>query len=294
MDKSINKTCFIISPLGTENSETRRKANGLINSVLRPILIDAGYKVIAPHEIDVPGSITKQVIQHLLEDELVVANLTELNPNVMYELAVRHAKRMPVVCVAENGTKLPFDIATERTIFYDNDMAGVENLKSKLANAIREVVANNEQDNPIYRATTDNIIRDAIRQNGIQPYILDRLDDISSRLFFQYGMRSVFPRDMEKERVTGHSAIISKKDGKPIHIGELIRNLWNHYIFKEAGMEIISFRVWHKNENQTEIGVDIETLGGGMYERSGFIFAVTELGYAMANSRVYPSNDDIF
>lgn len=176
------KRCFIISPLGLDESETRRKADGLINSVLKPVLQELGYKVIAPHEIDTPGSITRQVIQHLLEDELVIANLTELNPNVMYELAVRHAKRLAVVCVVERGTKLPFDIATERTIFYDNDMAGVENLKPRLSKAILDAIEEDEPDNPIYRVVSDSIMRDATKQDDIQTYILKRLNSISDKI----------------------------------------------------------------------------------------------------------------
>lgn len=180
--KGNDKTCFIISPLGLDDSDTRRKADGLINAVIKPVLTGEGYKVIAPHEIDSPGSITSQVIQHLLNDDLVVANLTELNPNVMYELAVRHAKRLPVVCLVEKGTKLPFDIATERTIFYDNDMAGVETLKPKLLNAIKEAVEEAEPDNPIYRVIRDSIMREITAKDDSQSYMLKRLDEISYQL----------------------------------------------------------------------------------------------------------------
>ena len=70
------QTCFIISPLGSDDSETRRKADGLINAVLRPILTELEFDTIAPHEIDTPGSITRQVIQHLLEDILTLIRLT--------------------------------------------------------------------------------------------------------------------------------------------------------------------------------------------------------------------------
>lgn len=181
-EKPQNKTCFIISPLGADDSETRRKADGLISSVIKPILIASGYQVIAPHEIDTPGSITRQVIQHLLEDELVIANLTELNPNVMYELAVRHAKRLPVICLVEKGTKLPFDIATERTIFYENDMAGVEILKPKLSKAIKEAIEEKEPDNPIYRVVSDIIMREVAVKDDAQSYILSRLDEITLQL----------------------------------------------------------------------------------------------------------------
>jgi nucleoside 2-deoxyribosyltransferase len=176
------KVCFIISPLGSADSETRRKADGLINAVLRPVLVNAGFKVIAPHEIDIPGSITRQVIQHLLQAHLVVANLTELNPNVMYELAVRHAKRLPVICLAESGTVLPFDIATERTIFYDNDMAGAEALKPRLAKAISDSIEEKEPDNPIYRTVVDMILREVAVKDDTQSYIISRLDEISNRL----------------------------------------------------------------------------------------------------------------
>ncbi len=183
-NKKINKTCFIISPIGNENSDIRRAADGLINSVIKPILQELDYVVIAPHEIDSPGSITSQVIKHLLNSDMVVANLTTLNPNVMYELAVRHCKRLPIVSVVENGTILPFDIATERTIFFSNDMAGVIELQEKLKKMVVEASNDLEPDNPIYRVVESQVMQEIAisKKDDIQSYMLSRIEDISVQL----------------------------------------------------------------------------------------------------------------
>ena len=179
-EKSIRQ-CFIISPFGHENSDARRKAKGLIDAVIKPVLMGLDIEGISSLDIATPGSITNQVIEHLLEDYLVIANLSELNPNVMYELAVRHAKRLPVICLCEVGTKLPFDIATERTIFYENDMQGVEILKPILQKTIKEIKEEDEIDNPIYRVAKMMILKDA-NPGNFQTYVLDQLQLISSRL----------------------------------------------------------------------------------------------------------------
>src|SRR5215831_1017464 len=136
------KCCFIITPIGPVLSPIRRAADGLINTVIRLVLEELQLEAHVPHEMTDPGSITRQVIQHLLDDESVVANLTGLNPNVMYELAVRHATGRPVVVLTEENTVLPFDVADERTLFFTNDMAGGQ-----------EVL-------PRFKATVDAAIRD--------------------------------------------------------------------------------------------------------------------------------------
>lgn len=98
--------------------------------------------------------ITTQIINRIIDDDLVVVNLTGNNPNVMYELCLRHVVAKPIIHICENGTTLPFDIKDSRTVFYENDMLGVEELKSGLKEYMDEMDYLKEySDNPIYNAT---------------------------------------------------------------------------------------------------------------------------------------------
>ncbi|MCF7502938.1 hypothetical protein [Vibrio sp. L3-7] len=167
------KNCFVVTPIGNDGSEIRRSADGLIDAVIEPICKELELNMFVAHRIDTPGSITTQVIEHVLNDDLVIANLTTLNPNVMYELAVRHAAKLPVICLAQNGTVLPFDISDERTIFYENDMAGVQKLKLILKKMALEALDDKEVDNPVYRAAKNKVMKDLHPQDDFQSYILN-------------------------------------------------------------------------------------------------------------------------
>jgi len=176
------RTCFVITPIGGDDSPIRRATDGLLAAVLRPVLKDLGYEVHVAHEIAAPGSITHQIIEHLLADTLVVANLSGLNPNVMYELAVRHAAGLPVVALARAGTPLPFDVADQRTLFFDDDMAGTEELKPRLREACIAAVTGGPPDNPVFRASQSSVIKKASATTDTQRFILERLERIEATL----------------------------------------------------------------------------------------------------------------
>ena len=193
------KKCFIVTPIGGGDSAIRRATDGLIASVIKPIIKEFKMEPIVAHELSTSGSITAQVIEHLLNDDLVIANLTELNPNVMYELAVRHAKRKPVVIIAEKGTKMPFDIIDQRTIFYVNDMKGVQELRPALEKAIGVAIGETVSDNPIYQVVGSELIReidfDKIDQKetlGILINKIIKLEDAVNTLGRSYNQPPMF------------------------------------------------------------------------------------------------------
>ena len=133
-----DKPCFVISPLGDPDSDTRKRSDQVLRHVVRPAVESCGYKAVRADEIDKPGMITSQVIQHVVEDPLVVADLTERNPNVFYELAIRHALRRPLVQIIRKGEAIPFDVADTRTIYVDHkDLDSVQAAKDDIVKQVK-------------------------------------------------------------------------------------------------------------------------------------------------------------
>lgn len=113
------KTCFVLAPFGDESSDTRRRSDQVLRHIIRPALEPLGFVVSRADEISSPGSITSQIIARLMDADLVVADLTGHNPNVMYELGLRHAFGKPALHLAATAERLPFDITNFRTILFD-------------------------------------------------------------------------------------------------------------------------------------------------------------------------------
>lgn len=177
--------CFIITPIGDDTDPIRRHIEGIIDAAITPAMGEH-YEIVVAHKISEPGSITKQVITEIYNAKLVVANLTNRNPNVMYELALRHAIGKPAIMIAEKGTMLPSDIIMQRTIFYQNDAKGVLELREELVKAEKDIQFT-EKSGPIFDVLGDishdtNLLQkvEQTDADNIQPfeYILQRLNRI--------------------------------------------------------------------------------------------------------------------
>ena len=155
------KTCFVIAPIGAEKSEVRIRSDQILKYVIAPAARECGYEAIRADQISEPGIITSQVIQHIIDDPLVIADLTGHNPNVFYELALRHALKKPVVQIIHAEDSIPFDVATSRMIKVDHrDLDSAAQAKDEIVKQIRSVEMNSmDVDTPISTAIELQLLR---------------------------------------------------------------------------------------------------------------------------------------
>lgn len=115
----LDDVCFVISPIGSADSVERKHADLVLSSLIEPALVELGLRAVRADGISKPGLITGQVMDHVSRAALVIADLSFGNPNVYYELALRHATRKPAVQLIRTSDKLPFDVGQYRTVHID-------------------------------------------------------------------------------------------------------------------------------------------------------------------------------
>lgn len=224
------RTCFVIGPIGPEQSDTRTKADWLLFG-LKPVLEKLGYKVVRADEIDDPGTITDQIINLAIDSELVIADLSGHNPNAFYELAIRHVEGKPVIHMISEGEDIPFDIADFRAIVFNLAApAGLRKMQDELE---RQVTATHKPDykvsNPIARARgkrkldqsadpKDKIISDLIVANQRFEKRLERLElqaktdtDRDTRPSFKHLIRDEISDDFTRRYIATLTDVYRKK-----------------------------------------------------------------------------------
>jgi hypothetical protein len=87
-----------------------------------------------------PGIIIKDIENDIIESKIVVAEITERNPNVYYEVGYAHAQGKPTILLVQTNTKLPFDMSPYRCILYENSLGGRKTIEERLRNHIRAIL----------------------------------------------------------------------------------------------------------------------------------------------------------
>lgn len=129
--------CFVVMPFGRDPEE-QKWFRGWYEVVLSPAILATGYEPVLSAGEEQPGAINDEIRAHLAYDPMVLVDLggferaDEPNPNVMYELGIRHALGLPVVIMAWDGQRLPFDVSNQRVIMQDRAFLDIEVNKRKI------------------------------------------------------------------------------------------------------------------------------------------------------------------
>ena len=115
-------------PIGTADAYNvyRNRYEEIIRPAVEGVRVndEQAFKCVRADFVSQTGSITRDVLARLYRADAVVADLTDLNPNVFYELGVRHSLRSGTLLVGVKGTKPPFDVGDLRVIFYEDRVGG--------------------------------------------------------------------------------------------------------------------------------------------------------------------------
>lgn len=152
--------CFVIMPFGNPSidPEHKKRLDHIYSEWIKPtvesVSISAyGVKTITCHRGDKenrPGEIIDHILEHLILADIVIADLSGKNPNVFYELGVRHAVKKNTILIADNIADIPFDLRGQRAIPYQYDPIRLVEFRELLKATICNVITTDIQiDNPV-------------------------------------------------------------------------------------------------------------------------------------------------
>lgn len=117
--------------------------NELYNEVIKPVCEDYGLECERADDYYTTNMIIEDIVTSITSASVVIAEITPDNPNVFYEVGYSHAINKPTILLCDKKrTKLPFDLSSFRTLFYDNTIAGKTQVERKLRKYLQTIFKN--------------------------------------------------------------------------------------------------------------------------------------------------------
>ena len=131
------KTCFIVCPIGADDSPQRQRSDKVLKHIIEPICDELGFTVTRVDKLLSVDKIDNTIVDYLSNAHLVIADMTDHNPNAFYEIGYRHALNKPLILIKDEETPIPFDLSSVRSINYMlTDLDKVADTKERLKGTI--------------------------------------------------------------------------------------------------------------------------------------------------------------
>lgn len=123
------KYCFVIMPFA--------KSYNKIYNKIKTVLEDNGRVCVRADEIYQTKEILNIIFEHMHRAELIIADLTDKNPNVFYELGYAHSMDKNTILLTQNIDDVPFDLRNRQLIEYTNSESGLKKLSEAIMKYLR-------------------------------------------------------------------------------------------------------------------------------------------------------------
>jgi hypothetical protein len=154
-------TCYVATPLGKKTSLDAGRIvdyDDVYLRAIKPAVEMAGCRATrADEDVSVGTLFTKTILRLGISSDVFIANLGDGDPNVMYELGVRHATTRGIaILLAPAGSRVPFNIGYSRVLMYEIDYNGrlnqteAERLRGLLQLSIQQGLSEQRNDSPVF------------------------------------------------------------------------------------------------------------------------------------------------
>lgn len=134
-DKKIEalRTCFVIMPITDPADYESGHFARVYDHIIKPACKDAGLIPLRADDVKATNYIVLDILNRIITSPIVICDLSGRNPNVLYELGIRHSFDLPVVLIKDRRTERVFDIQGLRTLEYDESLR-VDTVKRDIDN----------------------------------------------------------------------------------------------------------------------------------------------------------------
>src|SRR5215510_1507756 len=147
------KTCYVSAPFGVKQGVDYDR---LYREVIKPAAQSVGLECQRADELGFAAVIQKAIFQAVIGADVMIADVSYGNPNVLYEVGLRFGLRPGVtILMADADSQPPFSLASLYLLRYrlverEMDVAEAERVRHALAEILRERMERKRADSPVY------------------------------------------------------------------------------------------------------------------------------------------------
>ena len=178
------KLCFVIMPFSSTKRCTSEQWTEIFDDVHKPAIKGSRLGYNCERSKIRTGAFIKDIVTQLNQADVVLADLTDMNPNVFYELGVRHTLRNRTILVSQTMDDVPSDLRQYGVIIYETSPKGVTEYKKKINTILKDIRNNPDRsDNPVSDyLDLKSIVTDPFEAKSIEKKLLALVSECSYNL----------------------------------------------------------------------------------------------------------------
>ncbi len=184
----MEKICYVIMPYGGDDPELKTRYRSIYSAIIKPAVESKGYRCVREDHESRQGNIGTNIIKSLATAELVIADLSDNNWNVAYELGIRHSlSKSGTILLIDDSTKIMFDIQSNKIITYKEEWyTCIDEIQNSIVSTIDYYETNRtSSDSPVHDIYDDfpvKLIDYLSNNNDEEKKIINKLTQENAKL----------------------------------------------------------------------------------------------------------------